>query len=103
MERRSAASCQPIKINERRKNSRKPKSAWPGCRSLRARALCAPSSINRRHANTNRDNPNYAGSSAIFGHASAMAVRALRLAAGGARPFDQRPRSHNMPPIIASM
>jgi tyrosinase len=90
----------PIKINERTKKFKKAEIRMHWVPQL-ARSCFVRAFVNQPGANANteiRDNPNYAGYLAIFGHGECYGGPGhCDLPPARARPFDQRPRSHNMP------
>jgi tyrosinase len=90
----------PIKINERTKKFKKAEIRMHWVPQL-ARSCFVRAFVNQPGANANteiRDNPNYAGYLAIFGHGECYGGPGhCDLPPARARAFDQRPRSHNMP------
>jgi tyrosinase len=90
----------PIKINERTRKFTKAEIRMHWVPQL-VRSCFVRAFINQPGANAGteiRDNPNYAGYLAIFGHGECYGGPGhCDLPPSRARPFDQRPRGHNMP------
>jgi tyrosinase len=90
----------PIKIDEKAKKFRKVEIRMHWVPQL-MRSCFVRAFINQPGANATtkiHDNPHYAGYLAIFGHGECYGGPGhCELPPSRARPFDQRPRSHNMP------
>jgi len=90
----------PIKVNERAKKFRKAEIRMHWVPQL-VRSCFVRAFINQPGANAGtdiRDNPHYAGYLAIFGHGECYGGPGhCDLPPVRARPYDERPRSHNTP------
>jgi tyrosinase len=90
----------PIKINERARKFTRAEIRMHWVPQL-VRSCFVRAFINQPGANASteiRDNPHYAGYLAIFGHGECYGGPGhCDLPPSRARPFDQRPRGHNMP------
>jgi tyrosinase len=90
----------PIKINERARKFTRAEIRMHWVPQL-VRSCFVRAFINQPGANAGteiRDNPHYAGYLAIFGHGECYGGPGhCDLPPSRARPFDQRPRGHNMP------